>query len=111
MQGSPHQVVSVRDTLDRNELVTLSGGLYKSSSAKVTMLAKHLGIQEAEMQSLRGVCTSEDFPLLVLLEWKKRQAVASRPKLARTLLYCGFRELALQLDETGMVTNSNIRIS
>jgi hypothetical protein len=57
------------------------------------------------MQSLRQYCTPDDFPLLILLEWKKRQAVASRPKLARALFQCGFDSLAQKLDTTGRNTD------
>ena len=42
----------------------------------------------------------EDFPLLVLLEWKKRHTVASRPHLASALLQSGFTTLAVELDES-----------
>ena len=69
-----------------------------------TMLGRILGIQEAEMQSLKQYCTPDDFPLLILLEWKKRQVVASRPQLARALLECGFESLAQKLDTTGRKT-------
>ena len=100
MQGSLHHVVSVRDTLDRSELITLSEDLLKYGPEKVTWLAKQLGIQKAEIQSLMKVCASDDLPLLVLLEWKKRHSVASRPHLARSLLDCGFTHEALKLDET-----------
>ena len=68
----------------------------------VTKLAKMLGIQESEMIYLKKLCASEDFPLLILLEWKKRQGIASRPLLAKLLLRCGFTELAIKLDETGI---------
>ena len=69
--------------------------------AKITWLAKHLGIHAAEIESLKRYCTTEDFPLLVLLEWKKRQTVASRPHLASALLQSRFVKLAVKLDETG----------
>ena len=102
-QGSAHLTVSASDTLSRLELVNIADELYKhkDSSTMTTRLGRTLGIQEAEMQSLKQYCTSDDFPLLILLEWKKRQAVASRPWLAKALLQCGFESLAQKLDTTG----------
>ena len=98
--------VSARDTLSKLELVSVAEELYKHkhSSTLTTMLGRNLGIQEAEMQSLKQYCTPDDFPLLILLEWKKRQAVASRPQLAKALLQCGFETLAQKLDTTGRKT-------
>lgn len=98
--------MSARDTLSKLELVSIAEELYKHqhSSTMITKLGEMLGIQEAEMQSLQQYCTPDDFPLLILLEWKKRQAVASRPQLARALLQCGFESLAQKLDTTGRET-------
>lgn len=98
--------MSARDTLSKLELVNIAEELYKhkESSVVTTRLGITLGIQEAEMESLKQYCTSDDFPLLILLEWKKRQAVASRPQLARALLRSGFDSLAQKLDTTGRNT-------
>lgn len=101
MQGSPHRTVSARDTLSKNELIFVAEDLYNHSSAQITELAKKLGIHETEMQSLKQFCTLDDFPLLLLLEWKKRHAVASRPQLANALLKCGMRTMALKLNTPG----------
>ena len=99
--------MSARDTLSKLELVNIAEELYrhKDSSTMTILLGKTLGFQEAEMQSLKQYCTSDDFPLLILLEWKKRQAVASRPQLARALLQCGCDSLAQKLDTSGRNTD------
>lgn len=96
--------MSVRDTLTKIELVRIAEELYSHSSAIITILGGKLGIQEAEMQSLKHFCTSDDFPLLILLEWKKRQAVASRPQLAKALYECGLENLAQKLNSNGKNT-------
>lgn len=92
--------MSARDTLGRNELVTLAEDLYKHGSTGIAKLANRLGIASAEILSLKQFCTQEDLPLLILLEWKKRQAVASRSKLANALNKSGFETLAVKLDES-----------
>ena len=99
--------MSARDTLSKLELVNIAEELYQHKHSSLTMtitLGKMLGIQEAELQSLQQYCTPDDFPLLILLEWKKRHTVASRPQLARALLQCGFESLAQKLDTTGRET-------
>lgn len=93
--------MSARDTLSRHDLVSVAEQLYSLGSVKITELGKVLGIQEIEMQSLKQFSTPDDFPLLLLLEWKKRHTVASRPQLTRALLACGMRMLAVKLDSTG----------
>ena len=78
-----------------------------------TELGKKLGIQESEMTYLKQFGASDDFPLLVLLEWKKRLGVASRPQLAEALLQCGFTSLAIKLDNTGkyaIINSFNVHV-
>ena len=96
--------MSARDTLSKFELVGIAENLHEYSSSLVTTLGGKLGIQEAEMQSLKQYCTSDDFPLLMLLEWKKRQTVASRPQLAKALVECGLGNLSQKLDPTSKET-------
>ena len=72
--------------------------LFNHSSAKISELAVNLGIPEPDLCTLKQFCTAEDYPLLILLEWKKRRTVASRPQLIGALLECGLRTLAVKLD-------------
>ena len=101
LQGSPHMLVSNKDVLSRHDLVNVADSLYHHSSEKISELATALGISAADLLTLKQFCTPEDFPLLILLEWKKRHSVASRPKLASALLACGLQSLAEKLDPNG----------
>lgn len=95
-------LVSNKDVLSRHDLVNVADSLYHHSSEKpISELATALGISAADLLTLKQFCTPEDFPLLILLEWKKRHSVASRPKLASALLACGLQSLAEKLDPNG----------
>lgn len=98
LQGSPLKVVSSKDTLSRHDLVNVADELFSHSSAKISELAVNLGIPEPDLCTLKQFCTAEDYPLLILLEWKKRGIIASRPQLISALLECGLRALAMKLD-------------
>ena len=103
LQGSHHKIVSRRDTLTRHDLVNVADDLCfdSHSSEKVTELAVKLGIPEADIHTLKRMAASDDFPLVILLEWKKRQTVASRPQLAGALVSCGLKAIAMKLDSNG----------
>ena len=86
--------------------MNVADDLYNHSSEKIMDLATNLQIPEADIVTLKKFCTPEDFPLLILLEWKKRQSVAGRPQLACALLRCGLRSLAAKLDLNRKKINS-----
>ena len=97
LQGSPDKIVSSKDTLNRHDLVNVADDLFSHSSAEISKLAVNLGIPHADLQTLKQFCTPEDYPLLILLEWKKRKGVASRPQLVSAMQGCGLRTLATKL--------------